>query len=109
MLSQRVDDMISKLIETLMQNNSNLLHPQAFIHSDQGVHYTSPRFQKLLKKYKLGQSMSRRSNCLDNVPQESFFDHMKDKIDYKDCDTFEELQTMINICITIIISDVSGI
>lgn len=78
MLSQQLDDIISKLIETLMQNNSNLLHPQAFIRSDQGVHYTSPRFQKLLKKYKLGQSMSRHSNCWDNVPQESFFDHMKD-------------------------------
>ncbi|GAA0777424.1 hypothetical protein GCM10008908_32570 [Clostridium subterminale] len=70
MLSQRVDDIISKLIETLMQNNSHLLHPQAFIHSDQGVHYTSPRFQKLLKKYKLGQYISRRSNCWNNAPQE---------------------------------------
>lgn len=96
MLSQQLDDMISKLIETLMQNNSNLLHPQAFIRSDQGVHYTSPRFQKLLKKYKLSQSMSRRSNCLDNVPQESFFGHMKDEIGHKGCDIFEELQPMIN-------------
>ncbi len=89
-------DIVIDTIETLMQNNSNLLHSQAFIHSDQGAHYTSPRFQKLLKKYKLGQSMSRRGNCWDNAPQESFFGHMKDEIDYKGCDTFEELQTMIN-------------
>lgn len=89
-------DIVIDTIETLMQNNSNLLHSQAFIHSDQEAHYTSPRFQKLLKKYKLGQSMSRRDNCWDNAPQKSFFGHMKDEIDYKGCDTFEELQTMIN-------------
>ena len=27
--------------------------------------------------------MSRRGNCWDNAPQESFFGHMKDEIDYK--------------------------
>ena len=29
---------------------------------------------------KLRQSMSRRGNCWDNAPQESFFGHMKDEI-----------------------------
>ena len=60
------------------------------------VDYTSPKFQKLLKKYKLGQSMSRRGNCWDNAPQESFFGHMKDKIDSKSCATFEKLQLLID-------------
>ena len=69
---------------------------KAFIHSDQGVHYASPKFQKLLKKYKLGQLMSRRGNCWDNAPQESFFGHMKDEINYKNCNTFEQLQSMID-------------
>ncbi len=41
----------------------------AYIHSDQGTHDTSPTYQKL----NLGQSMSRRGNCWDNAPQESFF------------------------------------
>lgn len=67
-----------------------------FIHSDQGSHYTSPIFQKLLKKNKLGQSMSRRGNCWDNAPQESFFGHMKDEIDYKSCRTIEELKILID-------------
>ncbi len=40
----------------------------AFIHSDQGFHYTNPQFQKLVKKIGLGQSMSRRGNCWDNAP-----------------------------------------
>ena len=42
------------------------LHKDAFIHSDQESHYTSPRYQKLVKKYGLGQSMSRKGNSWDN-------------------------------------------
>lgn len=41
----------------------------AFIHSDQGSHYTSPIFQNMVKSIGLGQSMSRRGNCWDNAPQ----------------------------------------
>ena len=33
----------------------------------------------------LGQSMSRRGNCWDNAPQESFFGHLKDEVDYQSC------------------------
>jgi putative transposase len=96
-LSERITlDIATETIEKLIKTNKNLLHSEAFIHSDQGAHYTSPRFQKLLKKYKLGQSMSRRGNCWDNAPQESFFGHMKDEIDYKSCDTFAELQSLID-------------
>lgn len=35
--------------------------------------------------------MSRRGNCWDNAPQESFFGHLKDEISIKDCETFEDL------------------
>lgn len=68
----------------------------AFVHSDQGSHYTSPTFQSLLNELKLGQSMSRKGNCWDNAPQESFFGHMKDEVDFKSCSTFEELQVEID-------------
>lgn len=68
----------------------------AFVHSDQGSHYTSPTFQALLNELKLGQSMSRKGNCWDNAPQESFFGHMKDEVDFKSCFTFEELQVEID-------------
>ena len=40
--------------------------------------------------------MSRRGNCWDNAPQESFFGHMKDEIDLKNCTTFDELESIIN-------------
>ena len=83
-------------IEKLISNHKDMIKADAYIHSDQGVHYSSPKFQQLLKKHALGQSMSRRGNCWDNAPMESFFGHMKDDINYKSCQTFEELQTMID-------------
>lgn len=80
-----------KTLENLMDSHKGTLHKEAFIHSDQGVHYTSPKYQKLLQKYGLGQSMSRRGNCWDNAPQESFFGHMKDEVDFSDCNTLDDV------------------
>lgn len=65
------------------------------IHSDQGFHYTNPLYIKQIKGLNMVQSMSRRGNCLDNAPIESFFGHMKDDVDYKDCKTFDELHSLI--------------
>lgn len=67
----------------------------AYLHSDQGFHYTNPKFQNLVKKMGLGQSMSRRGNCWDNAPQESFFGHLKDEVDIKSCETLDELKKEI--------------
>ncbi|NMF07993.1 IS3 family transposase [Clostridium beijerinckii] len=84
-------DIVTNTIDKLIQNNKNILRKDSFIHSDQGVHYTSPIFQNKVKKNNLGQSMSRRGNCWDNAPQESFFGHLKDEVDIKTCETFEDL------------------
>lgn len=89
-------DIATKTIKKLVSNKKVTIHPDAFIHSDQGSHYTSPTFQKLLKKYGLGQSMSRRGNCWDNAPQESFFGHLKDDVDYQSAKSLEELKAKIN-------------
>ena len=89
-------EIATKTIDKLVEFKSFKLHKDAFIHSDHGSHYTSPIFQKLLKKNNLEQSMSRKGNCWNNAPQESFFGHMKDEIDYKSCNTFEELQILVD-------------
>ncbi len=89
-------DIATGTIHKLMATPGLHLDNATFIHSDQGVHYTSPKFQHLLKKYKLGQSMSRRENCWDNAPQESFFGHLKDEVAYKNCITLDELQISID-------------
>lgn len=84
-------DIATTTIDKLMMNYKNHLCSDAFIHSDQGVHYTSPKFQAKLKENNLSQSMSRRGNCWDNAPQESFFGHMKDEVDFKSCKTIDEV------------------
>ncbi|WP_458126293.1 IS3 family transposase [Paenibacillus sp. Z3-2] len=83
-------------ITSLKRQKRLKLHKEAFIHSDQGSHYTSPIYQTLLKQNGLGQSMSRRGNCWDNAPQESFFGHMKDHVSSRNCTTLAELQQEIN-------------
>jgi putative transposase len=84
-------NIVTDTIDILLKSNTIQLNKDVFIHSDQGAHYTSPIFQKKLKENKIGQSMSRRGNCWDNAPQESFFGHLKDETYLKDCETFEEL------------------
>ena len=88
-------DIALNTLNKLKKNRKVKLAEGAFIHSDQGGHYTSPIYQKLVKKYKLGQSMSRRGNCWDNAPQESFFGHFKDEAYIRPCDTLDELKKEI--------------
>lgn len=74
----------------------SMVKTEVYVHSDQGCHYTSIQFRQLLKDKNLRQSMSRKGNCWDNAPQESFFGHMKDEIDISTCNTFDELKLVIN-------------
>ena len=71
------------------------LNKDVLIHSDQGSHYTSPKYQLLLKKQKITQSMSRRGNCWDNAPMESFFGHMKDEIELDTCKNIKDVKKVI--------------
>jgi putative transposase len=54
-------------------------HPPAGLihHSDRGVQYASAPYRAVLARYGIEQSMSRRGNCLDNAPMESFFAALK--------------------------------
>ena len=49
-------------------------------HSDQGVQYTSDRFQLLLQENQMCCSMSRKGECYDNAVIESFFKSLKAEI-----------------------------
>jgi putative transposase len=46
-------------------------------HSDRGVQYAAEPYRKVLKRHGIKQSMSRKGNCLDNAPMESFFASLK--------------------------------
>ncbi|HKM35258.1 MAG TPA: IS3 family transposase [Lachnospiraceae bacterium] len=67
----------------------------AILHSDQGILYMTDDFQKAVVARELTQSMSRRGNCWDNAPQESFFGHFKDESRYKNCKSTEELKEKV--------------
>lgn len=47
------------------------------VHSDQGMQYRTGNYHRLLKAYGITCSMSRKGNCLDNAPMESFFHTLK--------------------------------
>lgn len=73
-------DFVLETVRQLLREHGASLDTQTLIHSDQGCHYTSIAFRELLKDAQLRQSMSRRGNCWDNAPQESFFGHMKEEL-----------------------------
>ncbi len=51
--------------------------PGLLHHSDRGVQYASEPYRAVLERHGITQSMSRRGNCLDNAPMESFFASLK--------------------------------
>lgn len=112
-LAYEVSDKITMdiALNTLHRLKRNHLHlvTNVLIHSDQGVHYTNPRFQKLMKKMKLTQSMSPRGNCWDNAPQESFFGRFKDVTNLKNCDTLDDVKREVKSYMTPIIIVIDGI
>ncbi len=67
------------------------------VHSDQGCHYTSSAFIQKLRDASFVQSMSRKGNCWDNAPQESFFGHMKDEIAWllAEYETFRQVEAQL--------------
>mgnify|MGYP006065266697 FL=1 len=89
-------DFVLETITSLIKKHGMSLDTETLIHSDQGCHYTSYRFIQLIKDSELRQSMSRRGNCWDNAPQESFFGHMKDEIDLSECKNFSQVKTIID-------------
>jgi transposase InsO family protein len=89
-------DFVLETIEMLIREHGGEIKTDAILHSDQGCHYTSISFRTLLKDKKLRQSMSRRGNCWDNAPQESFFGHMKDEIHIESCGSFEALKAKVD-------------
>jgi putative transposase len=56
-------------------------------HSDRGCQYTSDQYQTLLRAHGVRCSMSRRGNCWDNAPTESFFRTLKVELDARACPT----------------------
>ena len=91
-------DFVLETVNMMIEKHGISLSTETIIHSDQGCHYTSCSFIQLVKDKGLRQSMSRRGNCWDNAPQESFFGRMKDHIAHRlrECTEFSDIKAIID-------------
>ena len=91
-------DFVLNTVDALCAEYGAELDNITIVHSDQGCHYTSNAFIQKLRDKEFVQSMSRKGNCWDNAPQESFFGHMKDEIAelIADCDTYSQVVAVVD-------------
>ena len=75
------------------------------LHSDRGTLYTVAEYRALLQRHGIRQSMSRKADCWDNAPMESFFHTLKTELvmhsDYLTreqarCSLFEYMEVFYN-------------
>lgn len=60
------------------------------VHSDRGAQFASLAYRERLGKYSIKQSMSRKGNCYDNAPMESFYRSFKvEEVYHKKYETHE--------------------
>ena len=78
------------LIRLTVEEKKNLM-----IHSDQGFHFTHFSYLEKLRVNGVTQSMSRKGNCIDNAPIESFCGHLKDLIDVSECKKYDDLKSEV--------------
>jgi len=71
---------------------------EVLLHSDQGFQYTSHSYFILTNTNNIQVSMSRRGNCWDNAPMESFFGHFKEEAfrQYPTTPTFQRAQQIVD-------------
>lgn len=72
-----------KLVQNTLNKLSKMnLSANCILHTDQGFQYTRREYSNFLKKIGVIQSTSRKANCWDNAPIESFFSHLKSELIY---------------------------
>ena len=79
------DSMTSDLVIQALQKacTHHRPAPGLVLHSDRGSQYCSTAYQQEINKFKLQCSMSRKGNCHDNAPMESFWGLLKNELVYR--------------------------
>jgi len=78
--------LIISALEMAVARRQNL--NKIILHSDRGIQYASHEYREKLATYGITPSMSRKGDCWDNAPMESFFHTLK-----TECVNFENYQT----------------
>lgn len=86
--------LVKSTIDELLQKLPDNAHP--IIHSDQGWQYQQVYYAKTLANLHFVQSMSRKGNCHDNAPIESFFHLYKTELfnGFTPCKDFGEFKKL---------------
>jgi len=67
--------------QSLMKAVRTKQPPKGLIHhSDRGIQYCAHEYQRLLNRLGMRPSMSRKGNCYDNAPMESFWGTLKNEL-----------------------------
>jgi len=77
-MSKRLDRGLA--IDALTMAISRRAVAPAILHSDRGTLYTVAEYRALLARHGIRQSMSRKADCWDNAPMESFFHTLKTEL-----------------------------
>lgn len=72
--SLKTDFVLDTLQSAVQRRNPSV---GLIFHSDRGVQYTSKEFRSMLNEFGMISSMSRKGDCWDNAPAESFFATLK--------------------------------
>ena len=92
-VSNRIDiNLTNSAIDKALKKLTKAKRKKLMIHSDQGFHFTHISYRLRLARNGVTQSMSRKGNCIDNAPIESFFGHLKDLLDLKDCKNIIDIE-----------------
>ena len=87
----------TKLVSTAFRDMRRRGHGGngCILHSDRGSTYSSSEYQELISSSDMLSSMSRKGDCWDNAPMESFWGKMKLEFVDRTYDTLDEARTAV--------------
>ena len=91
---QMTEELARSALESALANRQ--VEPGVILHSDRGVQYRAQKYVDFVASNDILQSMSRKGNCWDNAPMESFFSRLKVELIYaKNYRNIDEARTGI--------------
>ena len=78
MASRMTTDMVSHALRKAVE--ANRPRPGLIHHSDRRSQYCAQDYQDQLRQFGMPPSMSRKGNCYDNAPMESFWETLKNEL-----------------------------
>ena len=81
--TEQTVNLVLDTIHLAMHKEKKRVAAELQLHSNQGFQYTSQAYFKLIQRYGITPSMSRRGNCYDNAMAENFFSILKTECIYR--------------------------